>query len=139
MPRRFRPGTLWNYSSRSLPRRIAAAGATVTFAMESPGMNARGVNRVSAGLVIFLSLIALLPIVLALLRIALTGQVPPPERDEGTGAHIFQLSIAGLVPALLVFVVSADWARPWRVARTLAIPAVAVVLAFALLYHYEHQ
>jgi hypothetical protein len=107
--------------------------------MESPGTNARGVNRVSAGLVIFLSLTALPPIVLALLRIALTGQVPPPERDEGTGAHIFQLSIAGLVPALLVFVASADWARPWRVARTLTIPAVAVVLAFALLYHYEHQ
>jgi len=107
--------------------------------MESPGMNARGVNSVSAGLVILLSLTALLPIVLALLRVALTGQVPPPERDEGTGAHIFQLSIAGLVPALLVFVASADWARPWRVARTLALPAVAVVLAFALLYHYEHQ
>ena len=102
-------------------------------------MNARGVNSVSAGLVILLSLTALLPIVLALLRVALTGQVPPPERDEGTGAHIFQLSIAGLVPALLVFVASADWARPWRVARTLALPAVAVVLAFALLYHYEHR
>jgi hypothetical protein len=97
------------------------------------------VNRVSAGLAIFLSLTALLPIVLALLRIALTGQVPPPERDEGTGAHVFQLSIAGLVPALLVFVASADWARPWRVARTLALPAAAVALAFALLYHYEHQ
>lgn len=96
-------------------------------------------NRVSAGLVIFLSLTALVPIVLALLRIALTGQVPPPERDEGSGAHVFQLSIAGLVPALLVFVASADWARPWRVARTLALPAVAVALAFALLYHYEHQ
>ena len=102
-------------------------------------MNARGVNSVSAGLVILLSLTALLPIVLALLRVALTGQVPPPERDEGTGAHIFQLSIAGLVPALLVFVASADWARPCRVARTLALPAVAVVLAFALLYHYERQ
>ena len=102
-------------------------------------MNARGVNRVSAGLVILLSLTALLPIVFVLLRIALTGQVPPPERDEGVGAHVFQLSIAGLVPALLVFVASADWARPWRVARTLALPAAAVVLAFALLYHYEHR
>jgi hypothetical protein len=102
------------------------------------GMNARAVNRVSAGLVIFLSLTALLPIVLVLLRIALTGQVSPPERDEGTGAHVFQLSIAGLVPALFVFLASADWARPWRVARTLALPVVAVALAFALLYHYEH-
>jgi hypothetical protein len=106
--------------------------------MEMPGMNARGVNRISAGLVIFLSLAALLPILLVVLRIALTGQVPPPERDEGTGAHIFQLSIAGLVPALVVFVASADWERPWRVARTLVLPAVAVVLAFVLLYHYEH-
>ena len=101
-------------------------------------MNARGMNRVSAGLVIFLSLTAPLPIVFALLRIAVTGQVPPPERDEGTGAHVFQLSIAGLVPALLVFVASADWSRPWRVVRTFALPAVAVVLAFALLSHYEH-
>jgi hypothetical protein len=106
--------------------------------MENPRMTARRVNRVSAGLVILLSLTALLPISLAVLRIALTGQVPAPERDEGTGAHVFQLSIAGLVPALLVFVATADWARPWRVARTLALPALAVILAFALLYHYEH-
>jgi hypothetical protein len=97
------------------------------------------VNLVSAGLVILLSLTALLPILLVLLRIALTRQVPLPERDEGIGAHVFQLSIAGLVPAILVFVASAEWARPWRVARTLALPAVAVVLAFVLLYHYEHQ
>jgi hypothetical protein len=102
-------------------------------------MNARWVNRVSTGVVIFLSLTALLPIVLALLQMALVGQVPPRERDEGTGAHVFQLSIAGLVPAILVFVASADWARPWRVARALALPAAAVVLAFVLLYHYEHQ
>jgi hypothetical protein len=106
--------------------------------MRSPGTNARGVNLVSAVLVILLSLTALLPIVLVLLRITLTGQVPPAERDEGIGAHVFQLSIAGLVPAILVFFASADWARPWRVARTLALPAVAVVLAFVLLYHYEH-
>ncbi|HEY8738943.1 MAG TPA: hypothetical protein VIO62_18110 [Candidatus Dormibacteraeota bacterium] len=112
--------------------------ATVVFAMESPGTNRRRVNRVSAGLVMLLSLTALLPIVVVLLRIALTGQVPALERDEGTGGHVFQLSIAGLVPALLVFLASADWARPWRVARTLTLPAVAIVLAFALLYHYEH-
>jgi hypothetical protein len=99
---------------------------------------ARGLNRVSVGVLVVLSMTALLPILLAVLRIALTGQVPPPERDEGTGAHIFQLSIAGLVPALLVFVASANWARPWRVARHLALPLGAVVLAFALLYHYEH-
>jgi hypothetical protein len=102
-------------------------------------MKAQGVNRVSAGLVIFLSLTALLPILIAVLRIWVTGQVPPPEHDEGTGAHVFQLSIAGLVPALLGFLASADWARPWRVARTLALPAAAVALAFALLYHYEHR
>jgi hypothetical protein len=107
--------------------------------MERPRLTARGVNRISAGLVIVLSLTALLPILLAVLRIALTGHVPLPERDEGTGAHVFQLSIAGLVPALIVFLASADWARPWRVARTLVLPAVAVVLAFALLYHYEHR
>jgi hypothetical protein len=106
--------------------------------MEDIGINARAVNCVSAGLVFVLSLTALLPILLAVLLIALTGHEPPPERDEGTGAHVFQLSIAGLVPALVVFVASADWARPWRVARTLALPAVAVFLAFALLYHYEH-
>jgi hypothetical protein len=109
------------------------------FTMGEAGINARRVNRVSAGLVILLSLTALLPIVLVLVWIAMTGQVPPAERDEGTGAHVFQLSIAGLVPALLVFAASADWARPWRIARTLALPAAAVALAFALLYHYEHR
>jgi hypothetical protein len=107
--------------------------------MQSPGINAHRVNRVSAGVMVFLSLAALLPIVVVLLRIALTGQVPAPERDEGTGAHVFQLSFAGLVPALFVFLASADWARPWRVARTLALPGVAVVFAFTLLYHYEHH
>ena len=41
---------------------------------------------------------------------ALSGQPPGREPDEGTGAHIFQLSIAAMVPATLVFLATADWA-----------------------------
>jgi hypothetical protein len=103
-----------------------------------PGVTVRTVNRVSEYIMVVLSMTALLPILLVVLRIALTGQIPPPELDEGTGAHVFQLSIAGLVPALLVFLSSANWARPWRLAQRLALPAGAVALAFVLLYHYEH-
>ena len=43
-----------------------------------------------------------------------------------------------LVPVGLVFLASADWTRPARIVRSSALPAVAVLLAFALLYYFEH-
>jgi hypothetical protein len=93
----------------------------------------RELNRASAIVVMLLSLIALLTV--------LSGyaQPPhPPDPDEGTAAHIFQLSIALLVPALLLFLATADWKQPWRSARPLAFPAAALVIAFGMLYYLEH-
>lgn len=96
-------------------------------------MSAQQVNRVTSRVILVLSLIALFTV--------LSGYLQPPhprDPDEGTAAHIFQLSIAALVPMLLLFVVSADWKQPWQSARPLAIPVVALVLAFGSLYYLEH-
>jgi hypothetical protein len=75
--------------------------------------------------------------VIALLTV-LSGYFQRPQPDEGTGAHIFQLSIVALVPTILLFLATADWKQPSRSARPLAIPAVALVIAFAALYYLEH-
>ncbi len=88
------------------------------------------VNRLSVWGVITLSLIALITV--------LTGYMQAPQPDEGTGAHIFQLSVAMLVPLLCAFLLTADWRKPLRVARFLAFPVVTLVLAFGALYYLEH-
>jgi hypothetical protein len=93
-------------------------------------MRAEQVNRVSSRIILVLSLIALLTVI--------TGYFQPPQPDEGTGAHIFQLSIVLLVPMILLFFGTADWKKPARIARPLAFPAVALVAAFAALYYLEH-
>ena len=96
-------------------------------------MHARQLNRVSGAVLILLSLVALLTV--------LTGLIwppPVPEPDEGTQAHIFQIATAGLLPATVLVVSSADWSRPWRSARPLAFACVATLLAFAGLYYLEH-
>jgi hypothetical protein len=96
-------------------------------------MSAQQINRMSGKVIMVLSLIALGTVLSGYL------QPPhPPDPDEGAAAHIFQLSIAGIVPMLLLFVATADWKQPWRRARTLAIPAMALVLAFGGLYYLEH-
>jgi len=93
-------------------------------------MQAQQVNRISGRVLMVLSFTALVTV--------LSGYFQPPQPDEGTGAHIFQLSIVALVPTIVVFLATADWTRPWRRARFLAIPASALVLAFAALYYLEH-
>jgi hypothetical protein len=90
------------------------------------------INRIAARLILVLSLIALLTV--------LSGYAhspQPPETDEGTAAHIFQLSIVALVPAILLFLATADWQKPLRGMRPLAFPATAVMLAFAALFYLE--
>jgi hypothetical protein len=93
-------------------------------------MNARQLNLISGVILVVLSLIAL--------GCVLSGYVSPPQPDEGTAAHVFQLSIAALVPTILVFIATADWGQPIRSARPLALPAAAVALAFGALYYLEH-
>jgi hypothetical protein len=93
-------------------------------------MTGRHINRVSAKILIVLSLTALLAV--------LSGYAQPPQTDEGTAAHIFQLSIAALLPTTLLFAVTADWKQPRRCWRPLAFSAAALVLAFGALYYLEH-
>jgi len=93
-------------------------------------MRGQKINRISGRVVILLSLIALLTV--------LSGYFQPPQRDEGAAAHIFQLSIVALVPTILLFLVSADWRRPLRNARTLAVTLASLVLSFGALYFLEH-
>lgn len=93
-------------------------------------MNGRQVNRVSRAVVIALSAIALLAV--------LSGYIRPRQPDEGTAAHIFQLSIVTLVPTILLFLGTADWRQPRQIARQLTIPTSVLVLAFGTLYCLEH-
>jgi hypothetical protein len=96
-------------------------------------MRTQWINRVSSGVLILLSLTALVTVV--------TGLIWPPsmpEADEGTQAHIFQLSIAALFPMTIVVLGTADWRQPWRSARPPVISVAATVLAFAGLYYLEH-
>ena len=94
-------------------------------------MRGQEINRVSGIVLIVLSLTALLDVLLL-------GYTQPPLSDEGTGAHIFQLSIVALLPTGFLFLTTADWAQPLRIVRRLVFPAAAVVLAFAALYYLEH-
>jgi len=93
-------------------------------------MNGQRINRVSSRVLIVLSLIALLAV--------LSGYTQPPQPDEGAAAHIFQLSVVALVPMLLLFFATADWKRPFRSVRSLALPGATLVLAFVVLYNLEH-
>lgn len=96
-------------------------------------MQAEQVNRLSGGVLMTLALVALVDVVV------LGYLFPrPPTGDEGAGAHIFQLAIAALAPVGLVFLASADWTQPVRIARRLALPAAVTVLAFAALFYLEH-
>ena len=94
-------------------------------------MRTQLINRVSGKVLIALSLIALLAV--------LSGYTQPPQSDESTAAHIFQLSIAAQVPMIVLFIATADWRQPLQsAARPLVIPAAALVLAFGALYYLEH-
>lgn len=101
-------------------------------------MSGEQLNRISTIAIMALSVTAFATVLLGLVVPAVTsGHMPLPEPDEGTGAHIFQLSIAGLLPVGLVFLATADWTRPVRIVRRLSVPAAAVVLAFGILYYFE--
>lgn len=93
-------------------------------------MEAQRINRISGRVILILSMIALLTV--------LSGYFQAPQPDEGAAAHIFQLTIAALVPMFLLFFATADWKQPAHATRVLALPASALVLAFAALFYLEH-
>jgi len=94
-------------------------------------MRGERVNRYSGRILILLSLTALLCV--------LSGYFQAPQADEGSAAHIFQLSIAALLPTILLFVVTADWKHGWRSGRPLVFTGAVVTLAFAALYYLAHR
>ena len=93
-------------------------------------MDGQQINRVSGKVILVLSLVALLTV--------LIGYTQPPQPDEGALAHIFQLSIVAVVLMVFLFFATADRTQPFKSARRLALPAAALVLAFAALYYLEH-
>lgn len=97
------------------------------------GSQGQQVNRISERALVVLSLFALPAVV--------SGYFfPGPTRDEGVAAHIFQPTMVALAPAGALFAGTAKWSGGWlRTARPLAVPAVAVALAFGMLFFLEHQ
>jgi hypothetical protein len=87
-------------------------------------------NQLSRKALFALSLLALLTV--------FTGYLQPQQRDEGAGAHIFQISIVLLAPVLLLFVVTTNWKDAPRSLCALALPAAFLTAAFIALYYLEH-
>jgi hypothetical protein len=100
-------------------------------------MSYRKINRVSANVVLGLSLFAML-LVGGATALAILGKFTPPS-DEGAAAHLFQLAIVLLLPAGLAYLATADWRRPLEVSMRLAVPSAALVIAFSTLYYLEHM
>ena len=95
-------------------------------------------NRISGGVVLGLSLFAMVLVVGATV-LALLGRLDPsPDGDEGTPAHLFQLAIVLLAPTGLTFLATANWRHPKQIASRLALPAAALLVAFSALYYMEH-
>jgi hypothetical protein len=95
-------------------------------------MTAPQINRFTAKIMIVLSVLALLTVLSGY-----THPPQPPEPDEGTAAHIFQLSIVAVAFSFFIFLATADWKQPWRTVRPLAFPAAALILALGALYYLE--
>ena len=93
-------------------------------------MQAIQLHRLSARILLILSLIALLTVC--------AGYFQPPQQDEGTAAHIFQLTIVLTVLAGILFLTTVDWRQPRQSIRAIVLPASALLLAFAALYYLEH-
>jgi hypothetical protein len=100
-------------------------------------MSEQTVNRISGHVVLGLSLFAMFLVVGATVLAMLGRFSPSPDGDEGAAAHLFQLAIVLLLPAGLTFLATSDWRQPLNVAKRLAVPAVALVVAFSTLYYME--
>lgn len=100
-------------------------------------MRSEQMNRVSGTALVVLSLAALLEVLVGVVSAALNGP-PPPQRDEGAAAHVFQLLLAGLVAMGMLSLATADWTRPRHCARRLVLPTAAVVAALGILLSFEN-
>ena len=107
--------------------------STIDFAGGFVIVHSERLNVVSARIILVLSLIALLTVISGY-----TQPRHPAPTDEGAAAHIFQIAVVLVAPALLLFVFTADWERPSRGALRLAPPGLALVAAFIALYFLEH-
>jgi hypothetical protein len=101
-------------------------------------MSEQRVNRISSSIMLGLSLFAMCLVVGATILALLGRFSPSPDGDEGTAAHLFQLAIVLLLPTGLTFLATSDWRQPWVVLKRLAVPAVALLVAFSTLYYMEH-
>jgi len=88
------------------------------------------INRFAARAMILLALLALLTVI--------SGYFQKPQPDEGTGAHLFQLSVVALMILIPLFAATANWAEPKKQIAPLAITGAALLLAFGALYYLEH-
>lgn len=79
-----------------------------------------------------------LPVVFSIVALGLVlGAVAaglPPQSDEGTAAHLYQLLMVAQFPLVIVFIATTDWTRPRRAMVVLAVQAIAAAAAFAALY-----
>jgi hypothetical protein len=91
------------------------------------------INVAARWLLVVFSATALLTVLVGLTH------APVRETDEGTLAHIFQLSVVAAFFSGLLFVPTANWREARRSAWALALPAGLLALAFAALYILEHR
>lgn len=101
-------------------------------------MNNQTINRISSYIILGLSLFEMVLVGGATILVLLGRFSTSPDGDEGTAAHLFQLALVLLLPAGLIFLVTADWHRPLQVVKRLISPSIALVVAFSTLYYMEH-
>lgn len=96
-------------------------------------MNRLTLNRICMVAPLAMSLAAFLLAATA----GMMSQGKPPATDEGALAHIFQLLIAGQIPFIIGFLLSADRARLGKAAAPVAIQIAAVAVACSPVWFFK--
>jgi hypothetical protein len=91
-------------------------------------MQTQQMNRISSKILLCLSLIALIPVGVPFIHLAVGHPMALPH-DEGALAHIFQLAVVLSGLTLLFCLATTNWKHPAEGLRALAIPVVALALA----------
>ena len=81
------------------------------------------VNRISAWVPLICSALAFTIVMANILARV------PPQPDENTSAHLWQLLMAGQLPFVAVFAATSDWRHWQRPAGLLALQLVAIAAA----------